>query len=104
VSDDVEIVTTSPVEVLDGFETVLAMTCTLLLAAIVPQLPPTVSVTVAPPLLATALSTPHSVAVVVSSIVYVEFELKSVPDAAVITIVPASGASAPVDEVVNEKA
>ncbi len=50
----------SLVEVGVGFVTPLAETSTVAPPAIVPQLPPTVSVTVAPLLLVTQLFRPHS--------------------------------------------
>ena len=54
-SEEVETATASPVEVVAGLETSLTVTSTVSPAAMVPQLPPTVKVTVAPPLLVTAL-------------------------------------------------
>ena len=67
-SEEVETFTTSPLEVVVGLETPLAVTCTESPAAMV-QPPATVKVTVAPPLLVTQLYSPHCDAVVTSSIV-----------------------------------
>ena len=55
VSEEVETVTTSPVEVVAGLETPLAVTSTVSPPAMVPQLPLSFRVTVAPPLLVTGL-------------------------------------------------
>ena len=55
VSEDVETVTTSPVEAMAGLETWLAVTSTVSPPAMVPQLSPAPKVTVAPPLLVTGL-------------------------------------------------
>ena len=70
VSEEVETATTSLVEVVAGLEASLTVTSTVSPAAMVPQLPPMVRVTVAPPLLVTGLVySPHCVPVVTSSIV-----------------------------------
>ena len=55
VSEEVETATTSPVEAVAGLETSLAVTSTVSPAAMVPQPPAMVKVTVAPPLLVTGL-------------------------------------------------
>ena len=65
VSEEVVTAMRSPVKTAPGFETPLAMTCTVAPAAMV-QPPATVSVTVAPALLVTQLSSPQLVAVVTS--------------------------------------
>ena len=54
VSEEVETATASPVEVVAGLETSLTVTSTVSPAAMVPQPPPWLRVTVAPPLLVTA--------------------------------------------------
>ncbi len=75
----------SPVETVPGFETPLAVTCTVSPAATAH--PPTVRVTVAPLLLVTQFSNPQFVTVVTSSIEYELFELNTVPAGAASVIV-----------------
>ena len=55
VSEEVETAKASPVEVVAGLETSLTVTSTVSPAAMVPQPPPSLTVTVAPPLLVTGL-------------------------------------------------
>ena len=69
VSEEVATVTASPVEVVDGLETALAVTSTASPAAMLEQPPPTVRVVVSPPLLVIEFSNPHCVPVVTSSTV-----------------------------------